>query len=779
MSTKNMNPAAAIEMKKAADKAAAAVRADTMSIEERSQLAERWTPMLELAAQYMGVSISGEALRRSFAWSQDGDEEERVVAAVQSAGFTAQFVELTASGLDAAQLPALARLGGQVVLLTDLDEDMARFTLLTEGRRSDHNLARELFTKELQGRLLLLSEAIERHYQRVDEYLKIRPKSWLRQLFADNWGVLFELGAASLMGNLLAIGTSLFAMQVWNRVVPARSLNTMWVLALGVAVALLFDFLLRMARVSLADRFGKQADLKLSAWFFERALDIRNDARPRSPGSLIAQLRDLDQVRELMTSTTLGTLIDLPFVFTFLFVMWLIGGNLALVPLVAIPLVIIPCLLLQIPLKKLTEANLTESALRNTILMESVHRIEDIKLLQVERRYTKLWNRVNEAAGTVSLKQRFYAAILVNYSQTIQQLAYIGVVIAGVYGILDNKLSFGAVLACSILTSRTIAPLAQIAGVFGRLQSALTSKKGLDRLLSLPVDHDPEVDAYHRPHIVGGFRFEQVIHAYEIDRQPALSVGALEIAPGEKVGVLGKVGAGKSTLLRLIGGLSKPTQGQILLDGTQMATIDVSDLRRDIGYLSQEASLFHGSLRENLLLANPWASDEEMLAALKLACADHLLLNQQQGLDLTIREEGRGLSGGQRQALMLARTLLRNPRVLLLDEPTASLDEGTEMAVVANLKRWLGDRTLIVATHRPALLGLVDRLIVIDNGRIVLDGPKDQVIARLSQPATTKVATTTQAPAVRTGAPPSPPAVRVGPPPAADSGSQTTQGGQP
>ncbi|MCL1962089.1 MAG: type I secretion system permease/ATPase [Desulfovibrionaceae bacterium] len=749
--------AAAVEAAKAATKAAMEA-ASTRPNEARARLAERWTPMLELAAQYLGASISGEALRRSFAWSQEGDEEEMVAAAVQSAGLAAQFVDAGQSAFDAAYLPALARLGSQVALVTELDEETARFTLLADGHRSEHNLPRDVFNKELEGRLLVMNEAIERHYRRVDDYLKLKSKSWLRQLFADNWSVLFELGAASLVGNLLAVGTSLFAMQVWDRVVPARSTNTLWVLALGVAIALMFDFLLRMSRVSLADRFGKQADLKLSAWFFERALDIRNDVRPRSPGSLIAQLRDLEQVRELLTSTTLGTLIDLPFVATFLLIMWLIGGDLALVPLVAVPLVIVPCLLVQIPLKKLTEANLTESALRNTILIESVHRIEDIKLLQVERRYTKLWNRVNEAASTVSIKQRFYGAILVNYSQTIQQLAYVGVVIAGVYGIIANQLSFGAVLACSILTSRTIAPLAQIASVFGRLQSARVSKTGLDRLLSLPVDHDPEVDVYHRPRLAGGYRFEQAIYGYEPDRPPALMIGALEIAPGEKVGVLGKVGAGKSTLLKVAAGLSRPVQGQVLMDGTPMTTIDVSDLRRDIGFLSQESSLFHGSLRENLLLANPWASDEEMMAALKLACADHLLLNQQQGLDRPIREEGRGLSGGQRQALMLARTFLRNPQVLLLDEPTASLDEGTEMNVVANLKRWMGQRTLIVATHRPALLALVDRLIVIDNGRIVLDGPKDKVIARLSQPAGVKVS--------------------VSPPPAADQAAPQVQGGQ-
>lgn len=303
--------------------------------------------------------------------------------------------------------------------------------------------------------------------------------------------------------------------------------------------------------------------------------------------------------------------------------------------------------------------------------------------------------------------------------------------IAGVYGILDASLSFGAVLACSILTSRTIAPLSQIPAVLGRIQNVRAGKLGLDRLLSLPVDHDANKDTYHKPSLYGRYQFDDVVYRFDPQDRPALVVPRLTIKPGERIAILGRVGAGKSTLLRLAAGLAVPGQGRVLLDDTPMALIDVDDIRRNVGAVLQDSSLFYGSLRENLRIANPQASDEDILAAMHLSCADQLVLNQPHGLDLTLRESGLGLSGGQKQALILARTFLRAPNVLLLDEPTASLDEATEHAVINRLKNWLGHRTLIVATHRYSVLALVDRILVIDGGRIVRDGPKHEILMAL------------------------------------------------
>lgn len=701
---------------------------------------ERWVEPLLFAARQLGISSSAEFVRSASGWAAKVGLEQGVVDLASSAGMTAQFVDLAARELSQLMLPALIEIGDRLVgVIVAVVDEQVRLHFSIDRTTVERSFSiDELATSKGTLRLLLLHERDARRNERVDDHLVAKPSSWLRGIFANQWSVLLDLGAGSLFGNLLAVGTSLFAMQVWDRVVPARSTNTLWVLASGVALALMLELLLRTARVSIADHFGKQADLRLSGMFFARVLDIRNDARPKSPGTLIAQLRDLEQLRETLTSSTMGVLIDLPFVVAFLFIIWMLGGPLVLVPLAAIPLLILPGLIAQIPLARLSKEGLSEAALRNAILMESIYRVEDIKTLQGEARFRHLWSDVNQVSADIGLRQRFLTGLLVNFAQTVQQLAYVGVLVAGVYGILDASLSFGAVLACSILTSRTIAPLAQIPAILSRLQNARVGKKGLDSLLTLPVDHDPEKRAYHKPTVAGQYRFESVSYSFDPQEKPALVIPRLQIEAGERIAILGRVGAGKSTLLRLAAGLATPSQGRILLDGTPMSQIDVADIRRNVGSVLQESSLFYGTLRENLQIARPLATDEEMMAAMRLARGEQLLLNQPHGLDLKLREGGLGLSGGQKQALILARTFLRSPNVLLLDEPTASFDEATESAVIERLRNWAGHRTMLIATHRYPVLSLVDRVIVIDGGRIVQDGPKDEVLKALRSNAAAK-----------------------------------------
>lgn len=692
-----------------------------------------WVDGILLAARQVGIPVSPQQVRNASAWTTRSEFEDAVVDIAYSAGLVGQFATMPIADLSSAMLPALVHVSDKYVgLVCSNDQGKLKLLVPVKGRVIERMVSVEQLQRISADRVLLLQAKESIRDTRLDQYLRERPKSWLTGIFTSNWRAMAELGLGSLFGNLLAIGTALFAMQVWDRVVPARSTNTLWVLASGVLLALLLEFLIRTVRVAIADHFGKQADLRLSAMFFARVMDIRNDARPRSPGTLISQLRDLEQLRELLTSSTLGLLIDLPFVLAFLFIIWLIGGFLALVPLAAIPLLILPGILAQIPLARLSNEGLMENALRNAILMESIYRIEDIKILQAEPRFRSLWNNANKIGGDISLKQRRIGALLVNFSQMVQQIAYVGVIIVGVYGILNGNLSFGAVLACSILTSRTIAPLGQIAAVLSRVQNARVGKKALDTLLALPVDHDPDEEAYHKPLLVGSYRFENVVYLYGPEEKPALIIPHLKIEPGERIAVLGRVGAGKSTLLRLAAGMAEPSQGRILFNDTLMGLIDVADVRRDIGLVLQESSLFYGSIRENLLIANPLASDEQLLEAMHLSCADQLLLNQPHGLDRTLREGGQGLSGGQKQSLILARAFLRSPNVLLLDEPTASLDEMTEQTIIQRMRMWLGNRTLIVATHRYPVLSLVDRIIVVDGGRIVRDGPREEILKSLS-----------------------------------------------
>jgi len=709
--------------------------------------AARWSDILLLAARHLGVNASQELVRNAARWSENHDPDEAALAIALACGLSASTLEVTRAQLSSTMLPCIAEIKGELGLITAFDDSHALVHFFVGGHGFERRITLDdLFSGTDKSRLMLLDRHETIRDDRLDTYLEDKPESWLRGIFIANWPILVQLGMGSMVGNILAIATSLFAMQVWDRVIPAQSINTLWVLASGVAIFMLLEFGLRMARVAVTDHFGKQADLRLSAMFYGRTLNIRNDARPRSPGTLISQLRDLDQMRELLTSSTLGVLIDLPFVAIFLLVIWYIGGVLVWVVIAAIPLIILPGILAQIPLAKLAVAGMDEAALRNAILMESIYRAEDIKLLQAEPRFRRLWDEVNRKSGDISLKQRRWAAFLMNLSQTVQQLAYVGVVVVGVFGILrllgDDPLSFGAVLACSILTSRTIAPLAQVPAILGRLQNARVGKKALDSLLKLPLDHDAKTDYYHKPVILGHYKMSQLAYAYGPMEKPALTIPQLEIRAGERVAVLGKVGAGKSTLLRLLAGLSAPVQGQLTLDGTPMGLIDIADIRRDVGVVLQESSLFYGTLRENLLIADPLASDEDILRAMKLACADRLLLNQPHGLDLKLREGGAGLSGGQKQSLILSRLYLRAPNIVILDEPTASLDEGSEMTVLQNMQSWLGNRTLIVATHRYPVLAMVDRIIIIDNGQIVRNGSKEEILKGMpvnapNQPART------------------------------------------
>lgn len=703
-------------------------------VEGAPALIEPWVEALLLAAKTLGVQTSPEQIRSAAIWSGESDFHDAIVDVALSAGLTAQFVNWHIRDLSHVMLPALIPISSKYVgMIVSINDDIVNLVVPIAGQLIERSLPINQLRAFLSHPILIVRERDPVRDGRLDDFMTFKPKTWLRDIFINNKGTIFELCVGSLFGNLLAIGTSLFAMQVWDRVVPARSTDTLWVLASGVVLALIIEFCIRSARVTLADHFGKRADLRLSALFFARALDIKSDARPKSPGTLISQLRDLDQMRELLTSTTMGVIIDLPFVVAFLFIMWMIGGVLVWVPIAAIPILIIPGLIMQYPLSNLADKGLSEVALRNALLMETVHRVEDIKILQAEPRFRNLWNKVNRVSADISMKQRFLGSLLINFTSTVQQIAYIGVVIVGVYGIMDGDLTFGSVLACSILTSRTIAPLGQVSAVFTRLQNARVSKKSLDGLLSLPVDHDQEKDGYHKPNLVGSYRFDKVAYGYNPEEPPILTIPSLKINPGEKIAILGRVGAGKSTLLRLAGGLAQPMAGRILFNGINMNLIDVADIRRDIGFLMQDASLFYGTLRDNLLLGNPLATDEEILEAMHISCASQLLLNQPHGLDLVLREGGKGLSGGQKQTLMLARLILRSPNILLLDEPTASLDEATEAAIIQRLGEWLGKRTMLVATHRYSVLSLVDRIIVVEGGRVVLDGPKDEILNNLKQ----------------------------------------------
>jgi ATP-binding cassette subfamily C protein LapB len=414
--------------------------------------------------------------------------------------------------------------------------------------------------------------------------------------------------------------------------------------------------------------------------------------------------------------------------------MWLIGGPLVLVTLIAVPLLVIPGWLVQKPLARMANEGMRESALRNAMLVEAVQGIEDIKLLRAEPRFENKWNLANAVSADISVHQRFVVGALMTWTQEVQSVMYALVLLVGSYMVMKGEMTTGALVGASILSSRMISPLAQLSGIFARWQQAMVARKGINELMQRPVDQPEQQTRVHRAALHGDYALDRVIFQYgKDDRVPALAIQKLAIRAGENVAVLGRIGAGKSTLLRVMAGLVPPQDGHILLDGVELRSLDPADVRRDMTLLSQDAHLFYGTIRENLVLGAPMADDNALGDALRLSGALPFVQSRPMGLDNIIFEGGAGLSGGQRQSMLLARTVLSNPQIVLLDEPTASLDEASERHVIDSLKRWLGARTLVVSTHRASLLALVDRVIVIDGGRIVMDGPKEQVLGTFTK----------------------------------------------
>ena len=430
-----------------------------------------------------------------------------------------------------------------------------------------------------------------------------------------------------------------------------------------------------------------------------------------------------------MTSTTISAIADLPFFFLFLVIFWIIGGNIFWVMLLVVPLMIIPGFLVQKKLAQLATEGMRESAIRNAILVEAVQGIEDIKLLRAEARFQNQWNHMNEVSADVSMRQRKIVGWLNAWTQKIQGLTYAIVVLVGCFAVMKGDMTTGALVACSILSSRMLAPISQVTGVLGRWQQAKVAKNGLDELMQKPVDRPDRAQLIQRKVLSGDYDFKGVVFKYtEDDPRPTLVIPQLKIHAGEKVAILGRNGAGKSSLLQLLSGMQLPVQGKISLDGVDQSLLDPDDIRRDMALLNQNAHLFFGTIRENLTLGAPLASNDEIIRALQITNALEIVEQKKEGLDHLILEGGVGFSGGQKQALLLTRLLLRNPNIVLLDEPTASIDDVSEKVLIQHLKEWLGHRTLVVATHRPAVLQLVDRIIVVHEGKIIKDGPRDAIL---------------------------------------------------
>lgn len=694
-----------------------------------SEVIDSWLSAMVYVARHYRLDYSEENVRVAMQWERNNALSATLQNMARQLSLAIQIKKFKASLLDPWRMPLVVELsGGQIGVLTKMDaQDNVSVVFHNDDGLESVFTKEELITRI--ERVAILRPLTSIPDARVDNYIKPYQGNWFWKLALRDWPRYFDIILAAFIANVLALSGTLFSMQVYDRVVPSQSEPTLWVLFGGVMLAILFEFSMRLIRVHIADVIGKRADLRISDRVFGHALRIKNSARSKSTGSFISQIRELESVRELITSTTISVVSDLPFFFVFFVILWNIGGPLAYVVLTALPLLIIPGILIQFPLAKLSNEGMRESAIRNAVLVESVQCIEDIKLLRAEQRFQNQWNHSNNVSSSIGMKQRFLTGFLMTWTQEVQSIVYAVVLLVGCFLVMKGELTTGALVGTSILASRAIAPLAQISGVLARWQSAKVARKGLDELMRRPVDQEERNKFVHKSVLKGQYQLQGALFYYDEEtKKPDLMIGKLNINVGERVAILGRNGAGKSTLLQVLAGMQTIQEGELLMDNISMRHLDPADVRRDVAFLSQNSRLFFGTIFENLTMGRPQATDEEIHHALKVSGALGFVQQQKNGLNYMIMEGGFGLSGGQRQALLLARTILCQPEVLLLDEPTAAMDEVTEQYVIDELSSWLGHRTLVIATHRLAMLRLVDRIIVIDNGRVVIDDVKEKVL---------------------------------------------------
>ncbi|KNC93358.1 type I secretion system permease/ATPase [Trabulsiella odontotermitis] len=691
---------------------------------------EPWLQAMIGVAHYYRLDFSPEHVRVTINYESQSPRDLVLKDMARQLGLGLRIIPAKVAYLDPWRLPLIAEFdGGQIAVINRMDAD-GNISLQFSG---DDGLDTVLTRDDVASRmktLLILRPLESTPDARVDDYIQPYKKNWFWRLALKDWRRYSDIMIVALVANVLALSGMIFSMQIYDRVVPSQSEATLWVLFGGVMLAILFELVMRMLRMYISDVVGKRADLRISERVFAHALRIKNGARSKSTGSFISQIRELESVRELITSTSIAAISDLPFFLLFVFILWMIGGPLVLVVLTAVPLLLIPGMLVQRPLARLSTEGMRESAIRNATLVEAVQGIEDIKLMRAEQRFQNQWNNTNFVAADVGMRQRWLTGLLLTWTQEVQSIVYAVVLLIGCYLVISGDMTTGALVGTSILASRTIAPLSQISGVMSRWQSAKVALKGLDDLMQRPIDEPQRGKKVHKAHLRGHYQLENVGFYYDQEEKlNVLTIPALTIKAGERVAVLGRNGSGKSTLLQVLAGMQEPQQGSVLLDNIALNHLDPADVRRDMQLLSQQARLFFGSIHDNITLGNPTATDDDIQQALANSGALEFVRKQKMGLNYVISEGGAGLSGGQRQALLLARTLLTSPNILLLDEPTAWLDEIGEQQFIHHLKQWLGtQRTMVVATHRLPILELVDRIIVLDNGRIVMDGPREAIL---------------------------------------------------
>jgi len=648
------------------------------------------------------------------------------------AGFASRLIHRDLNKLSRLLLPCILVLkNGNACILEEIDRPNRRAKVIfPEVGDGEEWLGLERLSEEYLGYAFLLKKELQP--SSVDASSASRQTGhWFWGTLAKSKDIFASVLLSSILINLFILATPMFTMNVYDKVVPNDAIATLWVLAIGIVIVYLFDTLLRFVRSYLLEIAGKKSDIIMSSLLFSQVLNLKMTQWPASIGGFASQLREFESIRNFFTASTIATLVDLPFAVIFLLVIYYIGGPMIAVPLVVIGLLLLYSFILIKPLKNSVESTFEATARKNAHLIETLHNIKTVKALGAANYSQWVWE---ESSGTIanrSMRARMLSSSITVVINLLVQLNNIALIVFGMYRIADLELSLGGLIAIVMLSSRAVGPMGQIAALITSFAQTKTAFQSLDELMQKPVER-PEGKAYvHRPGLKGSIQFRDLDFSYPEAPKKALSGINIKINAGEHVGIIGKVGSGKTTLIKLIMGLYQGDSGSIFIDDIDISQLDPAELRKNIGYLSQDIELLRGSIRENIAYKDLHVNDDQLLKAAKICGVDTFVNQLPLGFDTQVGEAGGLLSGGQRQAIALGRAVLMDEPVLILDEPTNSFDNTTESIVKKNLYQYSRDRTLLLVTHKAPMLDLVERLIVMDQGRIIMDGPRDEVLKSL------------------------------------------------
>lgn len=650
------------------------------------------------------------------------------VKAAPRANLTARVVRRSFKTLDERLFPIVLITRDETALILQGSAPDGGFLVLDPLEGS---LPQEMSSQDLQARyagyaILVRPPLRSQHHNEADA----NHKSWFWGPVGKSMWLYAQVIVAAIVVNFFQLASPLFIMAVYDRVLPNQALDTLWVLAIGVFTVYAFDFIIRSLRSYFVDVAGARVDIIAQKRIFSRLIDVKLSDVKESPGEMSNTIREFEQLREFLTSATLTTLVDVPFTVLFIVALYIIAGPVAWVLVTVVIVVLVVGLAIQIPLHRLTQQAFKTNETKHSVLVESVSALETVKQVGAQGRLRKQWDNALSDSADTGRRARTLSQIGVNFTQTCHHLAIVGVVVVGVLAVQSGQMTAGAMMACVMLTGRTLAPLAQMAQLASRFNRAIAAFASLKRIMNYETESGGR-DFLAKKSFDGEIELRNVSFKYPGSAKGTLHDITCHVKPGEIVGVVGRVGSGKSTFLKLLMGLYEPDEGSVLFDGIDGRQLDPADMRAAVGCAPQEPILFRGTVRDNIATSQPWADEEAILEASRVAGVHDFIAQHPLGYELVVGDRGQGLSGGQRQAVALARALMTDPPILILDEPSSSMDNTTEAQLTEHLKEVLKGRTVFLVTHRLSLLQLVDRIMVLDQGRIVRDGPRQEVIAAL------------------------------------------------